>query len=106
MPIAEEYRLPAKIFYFGPTSVSAVWAPQSRWPERSRPHHCFGPSRPAIGKWWSSRLVATAEDRLSIKRNPPSLLWGDSATVETSHSKFGAQPLVLRRIHQLGVDGR
>jgi hypothetical protein len=60
-----------------------------------------------LGERWSSRLVATAEeDRLSIKRNPPSLLWSDSATVETSHSKFGAQPLVLRRIHQLGVDGR
>src|SRR6516225_6841508 len=38
-------------------------------------------------------------------RSPPSLLWSDSATVKTPHSKFGAQPLVLR-IHQLSVDGR
>src|SRR5262249_36516608 len=28
------------------------------------------PSRPDLGKRWPSRLVASAEDRLSIKRNP------------------------------------
>src|SRR5262245_11581402 len=85
---------------------------------------------------WPSRLVAKAEeDRLNFWRHSihtrrlrqtaiaesnaqhsaplvphtrplAPLLWSDSATVETPHSKFGAQPLVLRRIHQLSVDGR
>src|SRR6516162_8947831 len=90
--------------------LNSAIAEQSGFMSTRRPPACANVSRrdvpidPTRLSWCPTRV-----------RSPPSLLWSDSATVKTSppqsyivrlDGKFGAQPLALRRIHQLRVDGR
>src|SRR5262249_5530544 len=52
-----------------------------------------------------SSLERTADVLSTVKGSRAQGPQSDSATVEIPHSKFSAQPLVLRRIHQLSLNG-